>query len=286
MLHVTSSTKSLFTLAAVGLAAVLVLPQSATATPDSTTTRLRKPRIDRTIQDPRIDESSGLARSGYLPRRLWTHNDSGGGDTLYALGKRGNTARTYQVPGVSHWDWEGMARAKRNGISYLFVGDIGDNSRKRDSISVTRVREPKPGRPNGSLRSVEYEFKYPNGAHDAETLMVRGGSLRIFIVTKGHNDDGAVYRAPKHPSAKHLNRLTRLHGVSNGITDGAFLNRHGRFVIRGYPKAYLYSSPRDKTPRVFDLPSTGESITSGWRRGYVFIGSERRYSDVWRVPLP
>lgn len=283
----TSSTKRLFTLAALGLTAALVLPQSATATSQTgETAKLRKPRIDRTIQDPRINESSGLARSAYLRHRLWTHNDSGGGNTLYALGRRGRTAKTYQVLDVTHWDWEGMARAKRRGISYLFVGDIGDNARKKDSIFVSRVREPKPGRPSGSLRAVEYEFKYPDGAHDAETLMVRPGSLRIFIVTKGHDEDGAIYRAPKKLSTKHANRLTRLHRVSNGITDGTFLGRHGRFVIRGYPKAYLYSSMRDTTPRVFDLPTTGESITSGRGRGYVLIGSERRYSKVWRVPLP
>ena len=49
----------------------------------------------RTLQDPRIVESSGLAKSRYTKGRLWTANDSGGGTTLYEVGKKGKTVRTF-----------------------------------------------------------------------------------------------------------------------------------------------------------------------------------------------
>ena len=69
--------------------------------------------IVRTLKDPRITESSGLARSRYNTSRLWTHNDSGGGGTIYAIGPSGRTTATYELANARHWDWEAMASARR-----------------------------------------------------------------------------------------------------------------------------------------------------------------------------
>ena len=114
------------------------MPQAQAANPAPAT-------IDRVLQDPVIKESSGLARSRLSDTRLWTHNDSGGGNTIYALGSGGKISATYQLTGASYKDWEGMASAIKDGVSYLYVGDIGDNGKKRPSIFVHRVREPQPG---------------------------------------------------------------------------------------------------------------------------------------------
>ena len=63
----------------------------------------------RTLKDPEIVESSGLALSLYRNKRLWTHNDSGGGPRLYAIGKRGQTTGRYYLENARAWDWEAMA---------------------------------------------------------------------------------------------------------------------------------------------------------------------------------
>ncbi|MDH4159516.1 MAG: hypothetical protein OEV62_04610 [Actinomycetota bacterium] len=273
-----TSTLASTTLAAglAGLLAAAVLPQAATAGSTGV--------VVRTMSDPRIVESSGLARSNFNTTRLWTHNDSGGGNIIYAIGRTGRTTATYRLANARSWDWEAMASARRNGVNYLFVGDIGDNRTWKDTIFVHRVREPKPSAPNGTLHPKSYEFRYPDGSHDAETLMVRPGSTRIYIVSKVRSASGHVYVAPKHPSVKRVNRLKRIATVPSGITDGVFLDRK-RFVLRGYGSAWLYRSIGAR-PKQFSLPHSGESITRTWRRGSVFIGHEGRNSDIWRVPLP
>jgi len=239
----------------------------------------------RTLQDPRIVESSGLAKSRYTKGRLWTANDSGGGTTLYEVGRKGKTVRTFELTGASHKDWEGMARSVIGGVSYLYVGDIGDNGKKRSSIFVHRVKEPKPGRPGGSLtRYKTYEFRYPDGAHNAEGLMVQPGTHRIFIVSKVKGRDGAIYRAPSTPSTTSVNTLTRVGSAPAGMSDAVFL-KDGRFILRGYVNGWLYSSV-NATPRGFALPLKGESITQAWNRKYVFVGSEHKFSSIWRVALP
>lgn len=269
-----------------GLSAAALLPAGASAAGSAAMAGAAGDgaTVTRTLKDPDIVESSGLARSRYSDTRLWTHNDSGGGSTIYAIGRTGRTTATYELADAIHWDWEGMASAKKHGVSYLYVGDIGDNRTQRSTVFVHRVREPRPGAADGSLNPRTYELRYPDGAHDAETLMIRPRTLRLYVVSKVGSRPGAIYVAPRTLSTQHPNRLRRVAAAPSGLTDGVFLDRH-RFVLRGYRTAWLYRSIGGR-PRQFSLPSSGESVTSAWRKRHVFIGSEGRYSDIWRVRLP
>ena len=71
------------------------------------------------------------------------------------------------------WRWSGPSP----GVSYLYVGDIGDNATARDRVDVYRVAEPdirgaSPTTPV-SLSGVEhFTLRYPDRAHNAETLLV------------------------------------------------------------------------------------------------------------------
>ncbi len=239
----------------------------------------------RVIKDPAIVESSGLARSYYVKSRLWTANDSGGGTTIYALGKHGKTTAKFELTGASHKDWEGMARTVIHGVSYLYVGDIGDNGSKRSSIFVHRLKEPKPSRHHGSVKYKTYEFKYPDGSHNAEGLMVKPGrSHRLFIVSKGKKVNGAIYRAPKKLSTTKVNKLKKVQIAPPGMSDAVFLTG-GRFILRGYNNGWLYKRI-GATPTGFALPIKGESITTARNKDFVFVGSEGKRSSIWRVKLP
>ena len=238
--------------------------------------------VDRTLTDPRIVESSGLARSGWTSGVLWTFNDSGGGPVLYATAPSGATIAAYTLTGASAHDWEGMASARSGSTRYLYVGDIGDNGKKRTTIAVHRVVEPSTLR-NGSLTPTTWTFRYPDGAHNCETLMVQPGTLRIFLVTKDPKG-GAIYEAPAALSTTGVNTLVRLASAPVTLSDGAFLD-DGRFVLRGYERAYLYARV-GATPTTFGMPEPGESITPGFTAGTLYTGSEGKRSKVWRVTLP
>lgn len=274
--------KVVLTLPAV-LAISLATMLGATMLPGASAAETPSRKV-RTLKDPRIVESSGLALSLYRGRRLWTHNDSGGGPRLFAVGRHGRTTGRYYLTHARAWDWEAMASAKRNGKRYLFIGEIGDNRKQKSSIYVHRIREPKPNAPDGRRNPASYELRYPDGAHDAEALLVRPGTLRIYIVTKVKDGPGHIYLAPKHPSQRHRNRLKKIGKAPSVITDGVFLNRH-RFVLRGHGTAYSYRKMGAR-PKQFSLPHSGESIARSPRKRYVLIGSEGRYSDIWRVRLP
>ena len=265
-----------------GLAAAVVLPQGASAE-DFVRAATPSSSVDRTLQDPAIVESSGLARSAYGAGRLWTHNDSGGGTTIYAIDASGRTAARFNLGNASHKDWEAMAHSKEGSVNYLYVGDIGDNGKKRTSIFVHRVKEPALSATSGVLTPETFELKYADGKHNAEGMMIHPTTHRLYVVTKQTSGAG-IYAAPATLSRTGVNVLRRVASAPPGMSDAVFLD-DGRFVLRGYVSGWLYRS-FGATPTRFPLPLKGESVTTGFSRGNVFIGSEKRYSKVYNVTLP
>jgi hypothetical protein len=262
-----------------GLAAALLLgPGSggpATAAPAPAV-------VDRTLSDTHIVESSSLAKSAYGKGVLWTSNDSGGGPVLYATGANGSTLATYTVRNASAHDWEAMAAASSGSYHWIYIGDIGDNGKKRSTIAVHRVVEPSSLK-NGTLDATTFTFRYPDGPHNAETMLVNPTTLRIYIVTKDTRG-GVIFAAPLPTSSTRVNTLIRVGTAPVTLSDGAYLDGK-RLVLRGYERGYLYSQ-MGAAPVVFGMPAPGESITGGYSNLVVYTGEEGVRSKVWRVTLP
>src|SRR5512132_998555 len=136
------------------------------------------------LEDPRIQESSGLALSRRHPEVLWTHNDSGDGPRLYAVGSDGRTLATLTLAGVEARDWEALAAGRDDrGRPALFVGDIGDNQSLWPSITVYRVAEPAQLR-DATVPVRRYRLRFADGPRDAEALLVDPRSNRLYVASK------------------------------------------------------------------------------------------------------
>lgn len=145
------------------------------------------------LEDPAIAESSGLVASRRNPEVFWTHNDSGNEPDLYCIRSSGASCGTLNVAGATNRDWEDIAvgPGPNPGVSYLYIGDIGDNQRAHDTITVYRLPEPTPDAP--AEPAVAITLRYPDGPHDAETLLVHPGTGDLYVVTK--EIPSAVFRA-------------------------------------------------------------------------------------------
>lgn len=201
-------------------------PPATSQAPDWTTGQWQRAcRFDTSV----LPELSGMAPSQRHPGVLWALNDSGNTPELVAL-----DARTCEVRGRAsvdqpNTDWEALAAGRRGGRPVLFIGDIGDNSRSRQSVSVLEVPEPELGMT--SVRARVHPFSYPGGPVDAEGLMARGS--RVWVVTKQFR--GAVYRVPlRGGTAK------RVGGAPSFATDAAMSSAQDVFAIRDYPTITRY----------------------------------------------
>jgi hypothetical protein len=175
------------------------------------------------VKVPGLTEASGLAASRRVPGRFWTHNDSGQ-PVLFSLDARGAVTGQLRLTGARVEDWEAIAVGPCDGGSCIYIGDIGDNDAERRSVTVYRV--PEPEAPGGKAAVADtYRATYPDGPHDAETLLAAGG--RLYIVTKGETGPAALYRFPAQLQSGTVMKLERIGepllkaDADSHITDGS-----------------------------------------------------------------
>jgi hypothetical protein len=242
------------------------------------------PEVVLTIHDPELIESSGLAVSARHPDVLWTHNDGGQTAEVIAVDANGDTVAHVTLAGIDPYDAEALAPGKdAGGRPALYLGDIGDNLAARPDVSVFRFSEPAT-LTDATVPAQWYRFSYPDGAHDAEALLV-GPTGRIMIASK-ELLGGALYRAPRRlvTADQGTNRLTRVARVPGLVTDGAYLP-DGRFVLRTYTSVFVYDRPGHQVARAeLPLQPQGESVAADGDR--LLVGSEGPESEVLAVPVP
>lgn len=213
--------------------------------------------------DAIITEASGIAASRRNPGTLWTHNDSGAGPRIFALSSTGATQALYDLDGAGADDWEDIAVGPGPvaGTSYVYVGDIGDNATARANIDLYRVAEPdvKTGSPTTPTRlaGVEhFKLRYPDGAHNAETLLVDPPTGDVYIVVKSGDGVSPVYRAAAPLSAAATITLQKVATLrfgtapltGNKTTTGGDISPGGDAIaIRSYDSAYLFRRPAGTT---------------------------------------
>lgn len=227
--------------------------------------------------DPAIVESSGLVVVDDL---VVTVNDSGDEARVFTV-----DPATGGTVGVTRWnaeatDIEALAPA---GDGSVWVGDIGDNAAARDTISVTRVPV---GSGDRTVDATTYQLRYPDGASDAEALLVHPRTGRLYVVTKGVFG-GVVHVAPVDLQEGEVNPLRPVARTMSVVTDGAFLPDGDHVVLRDYGRAVVYTFPSWESVAELTLPQQrqGEGIAAdGADR--ILISSEGQNAPVYDVALP
>ncbi len=200
------------------------------------------------LNNRQINESSGIAPCYLSPGQYFTHNDSGDSARFFRFNSKGQVLATYALAGAKNVDWEDMATARINGKSYVYLGDIGDNRRHRKTITVYRLPEP-----SGVSKSInvyeKYDLRYPDKAHNAETLLVDPKSGDLVIVTKVEGRPAQVFylQRPSRSGAFVLMEIGKLAigGASQDsqLATGGSVSPDGKHVVvRTYFGAYEYDA--------------------------------------------
>lgn len=257
-----------------------------------------------------IEESSGVATSSVSGDWFFTHEDSGAGPVLSAVGLDGRLLGTYDL-GVDARDWEDMAR----GPGGLYVGDIGDNSAARDlGLLVHVVPEPDVDPAQAgverSLTPTSYRLRYDDGPRDAETLLVHPRTGQVWVVSKPLGGRPGVYAAPPQLDPSGPNPLTRVGQVEVGgtgtpggpgigsiaqalVTGGDVAPDGSRVALRTYTDLYEWPLEGDDVaaalqgePAVTPLPPTfqGEAVAYTRDSAHLLVTTEGRDAPVHRVP--
>ncbi len=246
-----------------------------------------------------LDELSGLAVSRRYQGVLYAHNDSGDTARIFAFGTNGAPQGEFKIQNATAFDWEDIGSGPcEDGSPCLFIGDIGDNDLVRTAgtsppnYAVYVVHEPALSPPGGkaTLASEKLPFVYPDGARNAEALLVDPRSADLFLITKSKAGQSAVYQYPKPFRPSQTVTLTKISdlvvpaGGDRQVTGGAIHPCERRVVFRTYTHAFELIAPKalsmgelfKTTPRPLAIPLDlqGEAITYDHAGMGIFTSSE------------
>ena len=203
------------------------------------------------ISNSVLSETSGLATSPNNVGVLWTHNDVGDTNRIFALSAQGKLLGTYNLSNATHVDYEDIATGPGpvTNVQYLYVGDVGDNKSVRSEIAVYQLPEPavylrQATNPvTFNLKGVrKISFHYPDGAHNAETLLVDPLTGDLFVGTKQTNVC-RIYRATRaQVDAGGTSTLTFVRQIDlDAVSGGTISPTGGEIVLRSPDLARLWT---------------------------------------------
>lgn len=278
---------------------------------------LPKPRVPHqvcTLQDKRIDESSGLAASRRYPDLIWTHNDSGDTARAFLIDHKGQTRAVVNLIGAEAIDWEDMEVVGEGAAAWVYTGDIGDNFERRPNVVVYRFHEPdlatalQPQTSNEKVTRIspvvnmlcqKVTLTYPDRAHNAESLIVTPAG-DIIIVSKDANGS-QIFKSPQPFSdcaAMVLQQVGsyKFTGASkwSPLATGADLSPDGKHVVvTTYTDVFEWDVPAENPwatlwqnkPRISALPQMkqAESICYTNDSRNLLVGSEGTNAPIFEL---
>lgn len=155
-----------------------------------------------------LREISGIAASLQYNDRLYMQQDNGHPNYLYVTNSRGEDVGRLLISKSLNRDWEDIAigPGPLPQQQYIYIADIGDNHAWRWKVHIYRLPEPvlkdEARHLRQTVKNVEViTLKYPNGPHNAETILLDPLTRDLYIATK--EDDSCRIFVARYPQSTH-----------------------------------------------------------------------------------
>lgn len=136
-------------------------------------------------RNAKLEETSGLAASRRYTGLLWAHNDSGHPADLFLLDSLGQTTAQFRLARARNKDWEDMAAMTTdNGVTWLFIGDIGDNRQQRRVKRIYKLLEPDLDESKEIPVTDTLLVRLSDEPRDTEALLADPITQNLYLVTK------------------------------------------------------------------------------------------------------
>ena len=259
------------------------------------------------INDPRIDESSGLAISRNHPRCVWIHNDSGAKPVLYLVGYDGETKAVVKVLKADAIDWEDMCSFEINGQAWLLIADVGDNDKKRSAkkhvCKLYLMKEPQVPQANG-LPTISWpvvstiSFEYEDGSHNCESVAVDTHLMEILLLTKAKPQKSGLYRLPlkldepnqsltaQRFASPFVPYATGMDVSPDNSTLAICTLLNGLIVKRTPNQSWQEACSGTPIPMMLPPRRQGETICFESDNKHLLLNSEKTKQPLYRIPVP
>lgn len=224
-----------------------------------------KTRFSGKLQNPAINELSGLAASKLQADTYWAINDSGNQPELFALSATGASKASFKLP-LKNNDWEDISTFEREGVAWIAVADVGDNLRRRQihhihfipEPSLSQGQQPTMGKALEGISTLS--FRYEDGPQNVEAMAVSVREQKIFLIAK-NSVTPAIYTLPLQPASGNevlvAKRESKLHSLGATREDSALEILIGSRVLLA-PTAMDFS------------PDDRYAVVANYRHVYLF----------------
>lgn len=232
-----------------------------------------------------VSEISGIADSKSNSGFLWAHEDADSPPNLILISHEGYVTKTIPLKGATNRDWEDIALAG----DQLYIADIGDNILAYQEYFIYQFTEP-PSSVNTIESFKTIRFKYPDGSHDAEALLVDPVKKDIYIITKRDNPS-RVFKLAYPQSFTALNTAVDVGALPNSGVVSATCSVDGKnMIVKTYTGLRLYQRKgNDDIPTTlagnfinldYQLEPQGEAVAFAADNSGYFTLSEKGLSNV------
>ena len=153
--------------------------------------------------DSKLNETSGLI---WFDNRLWSMNDGGNKDEVYALDADGDIRITAELDDAKNMDWEAMTQDDK----YIYVGDFGNNYGTRKDLKVYRFSKKKlrDDKKEVKIKAKKIKFSYAlqnnffpkNHSHECDCEAMFSYEDHLYLFSKDWKSfETEVYKLPKQP---------------------------------------------------------------------------------------
>ncbi|MBT3234674.1 MAG: hypothetical protein HN353_01845 [Bdellovibrionales bacterium] len=171
-----------------------------------------------TLRSDQLLEASGVVASTNFFKRLYHINDRGNEPSLFISTIKGKRIKQIGLNRISAIDFEDLTMASCSDEAYIVIGDIGDNHRRRNSISIHLVKEKEKFRRSVAVAK-SIKLSYPNGRHDAEGIASHPDG-NIYLLTKSRTLS-SIYRINREIWQQHFKACQTDHSVSIQNSSGS-----------------------------------------------------------------
>ncbi len=238
-----------------------------------------------TIENPELDEASGIVYSNVNPGYLWSFNDSNNPNKIFLFDSKAKGKFNFTLENAPNRDWEAMGICKEtDGTSVLYLADIGDNFVNYGNYFIYWFKEPTldVNQGNRTITGIsKLQFSLPDGSkRDMEAMLIDQKTKDVFIISKREDQkklykisgdkliNGNVVVADFVKDINFSNPFSTYEQVKTYffITDANVSADNTEILVRNYGEIYYWRR------------KTGESIPDALERQARVVPSHTKYA--------
>lgn len=200
-----------------------------------------------------LKEVSGII---YIPdtKLLWTLEDSGNDNKIYALDKKGAIVKEIAISKTKNVDWEDITKDK---LGNLYIGDFGNNENERKDLCIYKINK-KLLNAKEALPEYKISFSYPeqkdfppkkkNLVYDVEGFFEFNNNFYLFTKNRSKDFDGttSLYKVPNRAGNHKAQLLGSFKAGTNyntaAITSAAISPDGSKVVLLSHNKVWFFQN--------------------------------------------